>query len=82
MINRDLISKINKNYFGKYFLCFIILRALDVSEEGTFSYGTQTITVHVDTLIEIRALGWGHFGNVMLAEVRNYSGFQMAVKVS
>ena len=82
MINRDLLSKFSKNYFGKYFLCFIILSRLDVSEEGTFSHGGQTITVQVDTLIEIRALGWGHFGNVMLAEVKNYPGFQMAVKVS
>lgn len=33
-------------------------------------------------LIEIKILGSGNFGNVMLTEIRDYPGLKMAVKVS
>lgn len=55
---------------------------LDVGEEGKFTYNDRTITVDVNTLVDIDILGHGHFGHVMLAEVKDGSEtIKMAVKV-
>jgi len=59
----------------------VYYKLLDVEEEGRFSYRERTITVNVKTLVDIDILGHGHFGNVMLAEVKDGSDtIRMAVK--
>jgi hypothetical protein len=55
---------------------------LDVEDEGTFLYQGRSIKVNLETLVDIDTLGYGHFGNVMLAEVTDGPDtIRMAVKV-
>ena len=61
----------------------IIIRLLDVGEEGTFIHQGRAIKVSVNTLVDINILGCGNFANVMLAEVIDGPDtIRMAVKVS
>ena len=60
-----------------------MIRLLDVGDEGTLVHNGRSIRVTVKTLVDISKLGYGHFGNVMLAEVIDGSDtIRMAVKVS
>jgi serine/threonine protein kinase len=59
----------------------VYYRLLDVEDEGTFLYQGRSIKVNLETLVDIDTLGYGHFGNVMLAEVTDGSDtIRMAVK--
>lgn len=61
----------------------ILIRLLDVSDEGIIIHEDRSIRVNVNTLVDISALGCGHFGNVMLAEIKDEPNtMKMAVKVS
>ena len=60
-----------------------MIRLLDVGDEGIIIHKGRSIRVNVSTLVDISALGSGHFGNVMLAEIKDEPDtIRMAVKVS
>jgi hypothetical protein len=61
-----------------------MVRLLEVADESTFDYRGQSINIKLETLNETGILGYGRFGNVMLAEVRvdQDTIIKMAVKVS
>ncbi|CAF1463004.1 unnamed protein product [Adineta steineri] len=52
----------------------------DVGEEATINYNGEEVTINVQNLIDIRKLGFGNYGSVMLAEVQNHRDIKMAVK--
>ncbi|CAF4091532.1 unnamed protein product, partial [Rotaria sp. Silwood2] len=52
----------------------------DIGEEATFDYQGTSITISVQSLIETQKLGYGDFGIVNLAEVKEYPDIKMAVK--
>ncbi|CAF4698198.1 unnamed protein product [Rotaria sp. Silwood2] len=53
----------------------------DIGEEATFDYQGTSITISVQSLIETQKLGYGDFGIVKLAEVKEYPDIKTAVKV-
>lgn len=53
----------------------------DVGEEATIDYNGKVVTINVNMLIDIKKLGIGNYGSVMLAEVQNHPEIKMAVKV-
>ncbi|CAF3898817.1 unnamed protein product, partial [Rotaria sordida] len=55
-------------------------KLLDVGEEAIFDYQGRPINISANSLIEIRELGSGNFGTVMLAEVKGHSEIKIAVK--
>ncbi|CAF4746194.1 unnamed protein product, partial [Rotaria socialis] len=54
---------------------------LDLGEEAIFDYQGVTINLALQALIEIKILGSGNFGDVMLTEIRGHPEIKMAVKV-
>ncbi|CAF0928417.1 unnamed protein product [Adineta steineri] len=54
--------------------------SLEVGEDAKLKYQEQSITINTSMLVEIRRLGFGNFGYVMLTEVQDCPGLQMAVK--
>ncbi|CAF1440946.1 unnamed protein product [Rotaria sp. Silwood1] len=52
----------------------------DVGEEATINYNGKEVTINVNMLNDIRKLGFGNYGSVMLAEVQNQPEIKMAVK--
>ncbi|CAF1081704.1 unnamed protein product [Adineta ricciae] len=52
----------------------------DVGEEAVINYNGEDVTINVNKLIDIRKLGFGNYGSVMLAEVENHRDIKMAVK--
>lgn len=44
-------------------------------------YNGRDVTINVDMLVDIKKLGFGNYGSVMLAEVKNHEDIKMAVKV-
>jgi hypothetical protein len=60
----------------------IHLRLLDVGEEATIKHDGQEITINVNMLRDIKQLGAGYYGCVMLVEVDQHPDVRMAVKVS
>lgn len=62
----------------------IIVRLLEVADESTLNYEGKEININNNTLNEAGILGFGHFGNVMLAkvEVNQDTIIKMAVKVN
>jgi hypothetical protein len=53
-----------------------------VGEEATIHHNGQDVVISVNMLHDIRKLGWGNYGSVMLVEVENHPEIKMAVKVS
>ena len=53
-----------------------------MGEEATINHDGQEVTINVNMLNEIRKLGFGNYGSVMLVEVQNHPEIKMAVKVS
>ncbi|CAF3676452.1 unnamed protein product [Rotaria sp. Silwood1] len=53
----------------------------DVGEEATINYNGKEVTINVNMLNDIRKLGFGNYGSVMLAEVQNQPEIKMAVKL-
>jgi hypothetical protein len=58
-----------------------LFRLPDVGEEATINYNGEEVTINVHMLNDIRKLGFGNYGSVMLAEVENHRDIKMAVKV-
>lgn len=56
-------------------------RLPDVGEEATIHHEGQDILISVNMLNDIRKLGFGNYGSVMLVEVENHPDIKMAVKV-
>lgn len=56
-------------------------RLPDVGEEATIHHEGQDILINVNMLNDIRKLGFGNYGSVMLVEVENHPDIKMAVKV-
>lgn len=56
-------------------------RLPDVGEEATIHHEGQEILINVNMLNDIRKLGFGNYGSVMLVEVENHPDIKMAVKV-
>jgi len=52
----------------------------DVGEEAAIDHNGEMITINVNMLNDIRRLGFGNYGSVMLAEVENHPDLKMAVK--
>ncbi|CAF4512854.1 unnamed protein product [Rotaria magnacalcarata] len=52
----------------------------DVGEEATINYDGKVVTINVNMLNDIRKLGFGNYGSVMLAEVKDHPEIKMAVK--
>lgn len=57
-------------------------RLPDIGEEATIHYNGQEVIISVNMLNDIRKLGSGNYGSVMLVEVENHPEIKMAVKVS
>jgi hypothetical protein len=53
----------------------------DVGEEAIINHEGKEVPVNVNMLHDIRKLGSGNFGTVMLVEVENHPEIKMAVKV-
>lgn len=56
-------------------------RLPDVGEEATIHHEDQEIIINVNMLNDIRKLGFGNYGSVMLVEVNDHPDIKMAVKV-
>ena len=56
-------------------------RLPDVGEEATIHHEGQDIVINVNMLNDIRKLGFGNYGSVMLVEVNEHPDIKMAVKV-
>jgi mitogen-activated protein kinase kinase 3 len=52
----------------------------DVGEEAIINYDGKEVPINVNMLNDIRKLGFGNYGSVMLAEVQNHPEIKMAVK--
>ena len=52
-----------------------------MGEEATITHDGKEITINVGMLNDIRKLGSGNYGSVMLVEVENHPEIKMAVKV-
>ncbi len=58
--------------------CF---RLPDVGEEAIIIHDGKEVPINVNMLNDIRKLGFGNYGSVMLVEVENHPEIKMAVKV-
>ena len=52
-------------------------RLPDVGEEATIHFEGQELTINVGMLIEIKKLGSGNYGSVMLVEVKKHPEIKM-----
>ncbi len=62
-------------------LFIVFFRLPDVGEEAIINYDGKEVPINVNMLNDIRKLGFGNYGSVMLAEVQNHPEIKMAVKV-
>jgi hypothetical protein len=53
----------------------------DVGEEAVIDHNGKEVPINVSMLHDIRKLGFGNYGSVMLVEVENHPEIKMAVKV-
>lgn len=53
----------------------------DVGEEAVINYNGTEVAINVNMLNDIRKLGSGNYGSVMLVEVDKHPEIRMAVKV-
>lgn len=53
----------------------------DVGEEAVINYNGTEVAINVNMLNDIRKLGFGNYGSVMLVEVDKHPEIRMAVKV-
>lgn len=52
-----------------------------MGEEAVIHHNGKDVTINVDMLVDIKKLGSGNYGSVMLAEVKKHEDIKMAVKV-
>lgn len=79
LITHICIRKNEKNSF--FIFTFFSLRLPDVGEEAIIEHDGKEVSINVNMLNDVRKLGFGNYGSVMLAEVENHPEIKMAVKV-